>query len=413
MKHITDLNVFLSGASVGKLAVRNRQIWFQYDASWLQHGFDLAPQMLNFDNQPQLAKAPIFYGLPGVFYDSLPDGWGMLLMDRFFKREFSWDPHEITPLDRLAYLGTRTMGALEYAPAIANDVISEVVHLNKLVEDAEHILAGKSQAVLKQLSVLGGSPGGARPKVTIALADDSDDSNDCFAGQIALPDGFSHWLVKFRGENDSKDMGRIEKAYLELAAQAGLEVPRSRLISVQHKQQRDDFFAVQRFDRVNNNKRHMITLGGYLYADYRLPSLDYNTVLAATAALTKDVREVQRSFRLMVFNIATHNKDDHAKNFSFIHDQGIWRLAPGYDLTFSQGMNNEHSTAINGQGNPTYQDITALAQAHGIANYADIVTEVFAAVAHWPEVAKNYNVTKSSIKKISTAMDSIKKHLII
>ena len=405
MKHITELRVFFAGESVGILALRDRQIWFQYDAHWLQHGFDLAPQILNFNNQPQLAKSSIFQGLHGIFYDSLPDGWGMLLMDRFFKREFLWDPHDIITLDRLAYLGKRAMGALEYEPVIADDHISEVVHLNVLLDDAERVLAGKSHAILKQLQILGGSPGGARPKVTIALANDS---NDCLAGYAALPNGFSHWLVKFRSQDDPKDMGRIEKSYAELARQAGLEVPASRLIAVPHKHQRDEFFAVQRFDRIGSVKQHMLTLSGYLYADHRVPSLDYNALLAATAALTKDIREVQRAFRLMIFNIATHNKDDHAKNFAFISDrQGAWRLAPSYDLTFSQGMNNEHTTAVNGAGNPSYKDIVAIAKMHGITDYDHIVVEVFTAVAKWKDVAKNYRVTKSTIKKISGALEGI------
>jgi serine/threonine-protein kinase HipA len=421
MKHITELNVFLAGEPVGILAVRDRQIWFQYNAHWLQHGFDLAPQILNFNNQPQLAKSPVFQGLHGVFYDSLPDGWGMLLMDRFFKREFSWDPHDIVTLDRLAYLGKRAMGALEYEPVIVDDHISEVVHLNVLLDDAERVLTGKSHAILKQLQILGGSPGGARPKVTIALKNNSkennskaNDSNECLAGYATLPDGFSHWLVKFRGQDDPKDMGRIEKSYAELACRAGLEVPASRLIAVPHKHQRDEFFAVQRFDRIGSTKQHMLTLSGYLYADHRVPSLDYNALLAATAALTKDMREVRRAFRLMVFNIATHNKDDHAKNFAFISDRtGIWRLAPAYDLTFSQGMNNEHTTAINGAGHPAYKDIVAIAKAHGITDYENIVLEVFTAAAKWKEVAKNYRVKKSTIKKISDALDAIAQRIYI
>jgi len=410
MKHFTELRVLFAGEPVGLLVLDKRQYRFQYDAHWLQQGFDLAPQTMNFNNEPQLAKQSLFQGLHGVFHDSLPDGWGMLLMDRFFKRQFAWDRHEVTSLDRLAYLGTRAMGALEYQPTFPEDNIGESIDLGALVEDAERVLAGKSRAVLNQLRVLGGSPGGARPKVTLALAEDSD---ECVAGIAKLPEGFSHWLVKFHGQADPKDMGRIEKAYAELALQAGLEVPPSRLIQVKHAREQDDFFAVQRFDRIGDLKLHMLTLSGYLYADHRLPSLDYNALLAATAVLTKDLREVERAFRLMVFNVAMHNKDDHAKNFAFICGrEDKWRLAPGYDLTFSTGMNNEHTTAINGVGNPTRKDLAVIAAAHGIHNWERIVVEVLRAVSGWRIVAKNYRVTKSSIEKIAKAIGSIEERLV-
>ena len=405
MKHITELKILFAGEPVGQLAWRNRQYWFQYNAYWLQQGFNLAPPVLHFDSQPQLAKQPTFQGLHGLFHDSLPDGWGMLLMDRFFKRQFNFEPHEVTPLDRLAYLGSRAMGALEYEPVIANDAISETVDLIALVEDAERVLIGKSRTILTQLRILGGSPGGARPKVTVALADDSD---HCVAGILQLPAGFSHYLVKFRGQNDPKDMGRIEKTYAELAIQAGLEASPSRLIQIKHKNERDEFFAVQRFDRRGDSKCHMLTLSGYLYADHRLPSLDYQALLAATAVLTKDMREVQRAFRLMVFNVLTHNKDDHAKNFAFISNrQGEWRLSPVYDLTFSQGMNNEHTTAINGSGNPTRKDFAALAEANSIDNWETIINEVAHTVADFASIATRYKVTKSSLKKMTNAFHDI------
>lgn len=405
MNHITELKISFGNEPVGSLIWYDRHFWFQYDAYWLQQGFDLAPQFLTFDSQPQLAKQPTFQGLHGAFYDSLPDGWGLLLMDRFFKKEFSWDTQEVKPLDRLAYMGKRAMGALEYEPAIANEHINENVNLVALVENAEKILAGNSQVVLNQLRILGGSPAGARPKVTVALADHSD---DCIAGLKHLPDGYKYYLIKFRGQNDPSDIGRLEKAYAELAKNAGLEVAPSRLVHIKHQNENEELFAVQRFDRENSNKLHMLTLGGYLYADFRMPSLDYHAFFAATAMLTKDTREIERAFRLMIFNVATHNKDDHVKNFSYICDRsGVWRLSPAYDLTFSQGYNNEHSTSINGSGNPTKKDFAVLAESHAIQNWEAIVEEVLSAVAGWDNVAKKYKVTKPTITKISKVIKEI------
>jgi serine/threonine-protein kinase HipA len=406
MKHITQLHVLFAGEPVGILAWRNRQYWFQYDAHWLQHGFDLSPETISFTVEPQLAKLPIFQGLLGIFHDSLPDGWGLLLMDRFFKSQFNWDYHEITPLDRLAYLGQRAMGALEYEPTIAIEEIDNAVDLMALAEDAERVLAGKTNVVLNQLRILGGSPGGARPKVTVGLAQNSD---ECVAGLKTLPSGFSHWLVKFRSEQDPKDMGRIEMAYGEMANAAGLNMPPSRLISLKHQQRREDYFAVQRFDRQGNEKRHMLTLSGYIYADHRVPSIDYHALLSATSILTKNINEVKRAFRLMLFNIVMHNKDDHAKNFAFLHDrQGDWRLAPGYDLTFSRGMNNAHTTAINGKGNPTRKDIQAIAMAHSIKDWEDMLDEVLNINIKWEYYAKKYRVTAQSKNVISNALNQIR-----
>lgn len=410
MKHVEQLQVLFAGKLVGLLTFRNRQYWFQYDAHWLQNGFDLAPQMLTFNSTPQVARSAVFQGLHGVFYDSLPDGWGLLLMDRFFKRQYGWDPHEITSLDRLAYMGKRAMGALEYEPVMAMDLATEEIHLDKLVEEAEKVLSGQSKDVLNQLRILGGSPGGARPKVVLALANESD---NCLAGQAKLPVGYAHWLVKFHSAMDTADMGCIEKAYAEMAEQAGIEMPPSRLIQVTHADKhQDQLFAVKRFDREGNVKRHMLTLSGYLYADFRLPAVDYNALLSATAVLTKDMREVERAFRLMVFNVAVHNKDDHAKNFAFVSDlSGCWRLAPGYDLTFSSGMNNEHTTSINGSGNPALQDILAVAAGQGIEKGEQIVADVLAAVSKWKSIAKKYQVTASSIERIAKALEKIARRL--
>ena len=410
MKTINRLQILFSGESVGELVLQDRQYWFQYDSAWLKTGFDLSPQTLAFNANPQLASASLFQGLHGVFYDSLPDGWGLLLMDRFFKKKLALDRHQINHLDRLAYMGHHAMGSLEYEPVIFEEVVEEKINLAALAKDAEKLLTGRTQAVLNQLRIQGGSPGGARPKVTVALSDISD---ECLSGFSSLPEGFSHWIVKFRSESDPKDMGRIEKAYADLARRAGLRVPSNRILHVHQSGKREDYFAIKRFDRIGEAKVHVLSMCAYVYADYRLPSLDYNSILAATMVLTKNIQEVAMAFRLMVFNIATHNKDDHAKNFSFIHArQGEWQLAPTYDLTFSSGMNNQHTTAINGSGNPTYEDIAAIAKAHHIDHWETILKEVMKAVSVWPLVARANNVNKSSIDRIEKAFKEIQKRVV-
>lgn len=407
--HVTKLIVTIGDRRVGMLARGDDgQIWFEYDSRWIATGYSLAPRTMEFDVQPRLAKSDVFGGLHGAFADSLPDGWGLLLMDREFKRLFDWDPHEITPMDRLAYLGSRAMGALEYSPVYEQEPAPDEVDVGALAKSASAFLRGSESEVLTQLRIQGGSPGGARPKVTIAR---SADSLTCLSGFNPLPDGYSHWIVKFRSQDDPRDMGRIERAYAEMAAIAGVGMPRTDIVTVNGDKQSDDYFGVERFDRyAKNGKRHIISLAGLVYANYRLPCMDYDTILSIVGAVTQDRAQVERAFRLMVFNVLTHNKDDHVKNFAFVHDEAHgWRLSPAFDLTHSAGMGGEHMTAINGHGNPSLAHVLAIGKKHQIASASQIVGEVLHAVAQWTSLAHKWHVTSASAALIKKSITQIAK----
>ncbi|MBS1225365.1 MAG: transcriptional regulator [Proteobacteria bacterium] len=403
---VARLSVRLAGQNVGQLGLGERgRIYFQYDPDWIAGGFDLAPGSLDFNPSVQLPKRPeVFDGLHGVFHDSLPDGWGLLLMDRFFRQTLGEEIQSITPLDRLAYLGDRGMGALEYEPALPVGNIPETVDIATLAQAAQAVLAGKTPDVLPQLYIQGGSPGGARPKVTVAL---SNDATTCQSGFSPLPEGYDHWLVKFRARDDPPDMGRIEQVYAAMARLAGVETPESRLILVRIGQRAEALFATRRFDRDGNDKRHILTLSGYLYASHRYPSVGYDSVLGATLHLTRDVREVAGAFRLMVFNVLAHNKDDHTRNFSFIRQESGWRLAPAYDLTFSAGMRNEHATDIAGSGNPGLKQIEQIARQAGIGNWREIVEQVRTATSQWHSLAREWGVARTRISAIGKALAEI------
>jgi serine/threonine-protein kinase HipA len=403
---VTRLSVRLAGQNVGQLGLGERgRIYFQYDPDWIARGFDLAPGSLDFNPSVQTPKRPeVFDGLHGVFHDSLPDGWGLLLMDRFFRQTLDGRIERITPLDRLAYLGDRGMGALEYEPALPAGNIPEMVDIATLARAAQAVLAGKTPDVLQQLYIQGGSPGGARPKVTVAL---SDDATICQSGFSPLPEGYDHWLVKFRARDDPPDMGRIEQVYAAMARLAGVETPESRLIPARIGRRAEALFATRRFDRNGNDKRHVLTLSGYLYASHRYPSVGYDSVLGAPLHLARDVREVARAFRLMVFNVLAHNKDDHARNFSFIRQESGWRLAPAYDLTFSAGMRNEHATDIAGSGNPGLKQIEQIARQAGIGNWREIVEQVRTATSQWRSLAREWDVAKTRISAIGKALVEI------
>ena len=406
MKHVLRLNVSMNGRPVGVLAADGkRQIWFEYAPEWLVSGFDLSPKTLDFSAKPQLAKSNLFDGLHGVFNDSLPDGWGLLLMDRELKRRFDWSPQDITPLDRLAYIGARAMGALEYAPEYDHAPISNEVDLALLAASSELVLAGSDTEVLAQLRIQGGSPGGARPKVTIAR---SGSSTVCLSGFHPLPEGYTHWLVKFRSADDPNDMGAVEMAYSEMARLAGVAMPTTDLMMIGDGAVKERFFAVQRFDRTRQNaRRHVLSMAGFLYADFRAPCLDYETVLQATSVLTRNATEVARAFRLMVFNVLCHNKDDHAKNFSFLVDSTDWMLSPGFDLTFSAGMRGEHTTAISGHGNPGLDEVLKLGKKFHIHQSVQIVGEVRHAVSQWMAIADRWAVTRKTSSAIQLALAAI------
>lgn len=406
MKHVQRLRVHIAGTTVGELGTDARgRIYFQYDSAWLNTGFDLSPGTLAFNTTAQLSpQATEFQGLHGVFHDSLPDGWGLLLMDRAFRQRTGWQTHAITPLDRLAYMGSRAMGALEYEPETHPAAIAETVDIAQLAASAELLLSGETPAVLQQLQIQGGSPGGARPKVTLAL---SGQQAECLSGFHTLPPGYEHWMVKFRAHEDPPDMGRIELAYAQMAQRAGLEMPECRLLKVGDGHHADEFFAVRRFDRSGNHKHHVLSLSGYIYANHRLPCIDYAAVINATRNITRSMVETERAFRLMLFNVLAHNKDDHAKNFAFIRQGAVWKLSPAFDLTFSSGINNQHTTDIAGSGNPGLRDIQRVAESCGIKPWRDMLGQVQAATAQWQTIADSVGVSGQESRAISAALLAI------
>lgn len=353
-----------------------------------------------------------FEGLHGVFNDSLPDGWGLLPMDRALKQYKGLDRHEITPLDRLAYIGHRGMGALEYVPELLPETGKEPVDLARIAAASEHLLDGDTSDALEQLRIYGGSPGGARPKATVAF---SADMKTCRSGFRDIPAGFSHWIVKFRndsrqGNADTRDIGRMEKAYADMALLAGLDMPETDLIPLMVGGKQETFFAAKRFDRDGNRNIHFLSLSGYAHADHRLPCLDYGDgVLRATRNLTRSDHEVAKAFRLMVFNILAHNKDDHAKNFAFLRDPalGKWVFSPPFDLTFNHGISNQHTTSVNGAGNPAYADIKKVAEQANVKRWAAILDEVRNAVAQWPALAAQYGISATRSDEIHKALKAV------
>ncbi|MEI6888719.1 MAG: type II toxin-antitoxin system HipA family toxin [Bacteroidales bacterium] len=336
---VKSVNVSLGGIPTGRLALRPDGISvFEYSDQWLQQGFSISP--LHLPLRPGLftAKRDPFDGLFGVFSDSLPDGWGTLLIDRWLRKQ-GIEPGSLTPPDRLTLVGNNGMGALSYEPEQGLKGIQENPDIDQLALKIQKILKEEGNSGLEQLIRMGESSGGARPKVMIRIED-------------------VDWLIKFPASSDPDGIGALEYQYSIIARQCGINMPETKLFS-------GKYFGVRRFDRIAGRRIHVHSAGGLFYASFRLPSLDYTSLIKAVMAITADIQEAGKMFRLMVFNVLTGNRDDHAKNFSFLYDDGRWWLSPAYDLVSSYGFNGFHSTTISGSGKPSRSDIFKVAELTG------------------------------------------------
>lgn len=388
---------------VGTLAEDRGRIHFEYEAAWLETGLDLSPFRLPFRTGLFEHRDTAFGPLPGVFDDSLPDGWGMLLMDRHFRSQ-GREPSSISPLERLAWLGNRTMGALTYHPPEPSTRLEEEpFDLDALAGQSQDLLTGRTRQVLPQLLRAGGSPGGACPKV---LAGFDPVRDELRTGEESLPDGFEAWIIKFPAREDECQAGAAEYAYALMAAAAGLDVPETRLFETGGGGR---YFGIKRFDREGNRRFHVHTFGNLIQTNFRIPSCDYLDLLRATALLTRDHSALREAFRRMVFNVLAHNRDDHAKNFAFLLDAGnrSWSLAPAYDLTFSRGPGGEHSMTLAGEGRrPGAAHFTRVALERDLkrSEAEAILEEVRAAVARWPEFAERAKVSGELAADITRAL---------
>ena len=387
--------------SVGRLAERNGIIYFEYDEDFVQNGVEISPFKLPLRNGVVELPSDPFEGLAGVFSDSLPDGWGRLLFDRMMRSQ-RISPSQISSLDRLAYVGLNGMGALVYEPDSSPPIIQEFIDLDHLATQTEKISEGASGEIITELLALNGSSAGARPKALIGV--DQARKNISY-GVNQLNDGFEHWLVKFPNSQDSTDSGAIEYVYALMAKEAGLYFPDVHLFS---SQKGNGFFGVKRFDRQENKRFHMHTVSGLIHSNFRFPSLDYEDLLSLTMALTKDIREVEKMFRLAVFNVMAHNRDDHAKNFSFLMNEfGEWKLSPAYDLTYSNGPGGEQSTMVMGEGrNITIEHLVKLGLEAKISKELidQIIEKTRNSLSKWNYLANIYGISKSNIELINSAL---------
>lgn len=389
--------------SVGRLALHQGRVLFEYDAGFVERGLNISPFYLPLQSGVQTGRPQLFDGLPGVFNDSLPDGWGRLLLDRAVMAK-GIPYQQLTPLDRLAYVGSKGMGALIYEPEYHEQAsASNALDLDELGQETREVLEGEAQEVIDKLLYLGGSSAGARPKVLLTYNSYSDTLT---SDKPELGDSEEPWMIKFASNLDQVDIGNIEYAYALMAKAAGLDMPETRLFRGKTDKA---YFGVKRFDREGVTRIHMHTASGLMNADHRIPSLDYENLFRGMLALNPDVREVEKLFRLTCFNVFAHNRDDHSKNFSFLMDDaGHWAFAPVYDLTFSFGPGGEHSALVMGEGrNPTKVHLMKLAKKFQIKKGAEIIDQVSDTISQWSTFAEQAEVSADSRKTIGRTLGSL------
>lgn len=349
---------------VGTLALADdRRVAFEYNEAWLENGFAISPFSLPLEKRVFVPSKKYFDGLFGVFADSLPDAWGRLLLDRMLKKAGE-NPDEISELDRLAIVGDSGMGALEYRPDRKIEVGSDAGNLDELAAQCRKILNTEHADKLDELYRLGGTSGGARPKIMTK-----------FEGE--------DWIIKFPANVDRDNIGRMEYEYSMCAGKCGINMSETRLF---HSDRCDGYFGTKRFDRELQGdtikKRHMLTVSAVLEISHELPSLDYHTIMKVTKILTRDnSAELERMYRLMCFNVFAHNRDDHAKNFAFLYndEEQRWELSPAYDLTYSNTYYGEHTTTVDGNGkNPGMDELINVGVAAGLnrRNCRDFASDI-------------------------------------
>lgn len=356
MKLYVYLNISGNRQFVGLLYETGSRIFFEYAPDFLSSKIELSPFILPLKSGVFEDEKRTFDGLFGLFNDSLPDGWGCLLLDRKLRQK-GLSLSEISPLARLSMIGCNPMGALEYEPAVDSEELLEAVELDSLSSEIDEILAGNYSACLDELLSLNGSSGGARPKI---VANVSTDFRQINHGSLTLKNDFNQWIIKFTEQQDGKNFGLIEYNYSLAAKACGIAMPPTHLFPSKIC---DGYFGVQRFDRNALGKVHIHSACGLLHASHRFCSIDYENLLKLTLVLTKDSQQVKEMVRRMIFNIKAKNRDDHSKNFSFMMGADYrWQLAPAYDLTPSAGINGEQTAMVNGKGKDiSNQDLIAVA----------------------------------------------------
>ncbi|MBX3099992.1 MAG: type II toxin-antitoxin system HipA family toxin [Salinibacterium sp.] len=413
----TVVEVRAWGRSVGAVSATRSGYGFQYTPEWKRSGVELSPILMPTTDRRSVftfrgLSEETFHGLPPMLADALPDKFGNSVVDAWLASE-GIDRARITPLDRLAYLGQRGMGALEFVPDLGPaDPIPTALDLGELILTARSVLAGTldddrhAADALSQIISVGTSAGGARAK---ALVNINDTTREIRSGQNAPGPGEEAWLLKFDGVGldrqlgDSQQYTRIEYAYSLMARAAGITMAPTRLLAENGR----SHFLTRRFDRSADERIHMLSLCGLAAVDFNLIAVnDYAQLFTAAQSLQLGETAMTEIFRRMVFNVAAANHDDHSKNHAFLlREGGQWELSPAYDITYARDTAsvwlNQHLMAVNGTfSDIRNKDLLAVADRFAVPGAKRAIADVADALTSWPQFAGEAGLDVGAIDAI-------------
>ena len=397
----------------------------EFDSSFLKEGLDISPIHMGLTTARQgdsifsfpALNRETFRGLPGLLADALPDKFGNVIIDAWLARN-GRDSKDFSSVERLCYVGSRGMGALEFRPMVSRGLESPVpVEIAELAKLAQEITVKRSsldvnlggnnkvnnEAIMDILRV-GTSAGGARPKAVIAM----DEKGHVLSGQAEVPIGYEYWILKFDGVSDlelgePKGYGRIEYAYHLMAKAAGIEMTECRLLEEHGRAH----FLTKRFDRQGGQKIHMQSLCGLAHYDFNLAgAYAYEQAFAVMRKLRISKAEAIQQYRRMVFNVIARNQDDHTKNIAFLmNKEGKWRLSPAFDVTYSHNpagqWTNQHQMSINGKRDHFLMtDLISIGESISLPRPGKIISEILNIVNIWPTYAGEAGLNKERTSEI-------------
>ena len=407
--------------------------YFQYAPKFIQKAWDLSPVKMpiaegsRIYSFPELRKGrneteDAFKGLPGLLSDALPDRYGNKLINIWLAQQ-GRPENSMNPVEKLCFIGTRGMGALEFEPAqIKTGARSFLLELDSLVEVARKMLNEREafltninrneEKAMMDILKIGTSAGGARPKAIIAY---NPKTGEVKSGQGNVPKGYEHWLLKLDGVSgeqfgESSGWGRVEYAYALMAEDCEIEMSECRLLEENGRAH----FMTKRFDREGNVKHHIQSLCGLQHYDFNdMDAYSYEQLFQTMRLLRLTYPEAEQMFRRMVFNVLSTNYDDHAKNFSFIlkKDEN-WRLAPAYDLCFSFDPTNhwvnKQTLSVNGKRLAiTKEDLMAIAKDNNIKKSAKIIDDINSIVNSWNTYATRAGVRNDLKERIQDNLNTL------
>lgn len=406
-----EVEAFIFGKKIGTILLKDGIVYFEYDKEFKTSNLEISPLKLPFSLNGVYTNNEdrYFEGLAGVFHDTLPDKFGTKVIERYFESK-NIPPHELTVIQKLMFVGDKSIGAITYKPVahkIEEEKNNELIELQNFYENAKKIISGDAIEVVDEMLNFmdsAASAGGARAKAIIGY---NCKTQELISGvKRELKKDFDHYLIKFdiqKNDGRSSDYTKLEYIYMNMAKEVGIDVPKIELLTHGNLAH----YLIKRFDRVNSEALHLHSVAGLTHTNFNIPMhYSYDELLRLTRYLTGSQQDVNEQFKRMIFNIVGRNQDDHAKNFAFMMNKnGIWNLSPAYDITYSNGTGytKNHQLSLNGKTNNfTLKDILQLAKKHSIKEniakeYLEQIVEVF---SKFKKKAKEIDVKEQTLSRI-------------